>query len=187
MKNFVKLAAAFTLGIIVTIAVIFPKLHTKPEPIEPPQTTDIQAEIRQAVDAAVREALAEVKEPTPIQAELPAEQKQDIEPTEVKQTLETAEPEESEQAEVTVKEPEPTKTPEPVKEEPKVQPTSSPQVTATPTPQVKKAEPEYFYEDGKKYTYINGFKCLITDEPDVQLDYYDWENDPNKDIKGPFN
>lgn len=165
MKNLIKLALAFALGILVTMFVIIPMFQT---PAEPAPTPDIQAEIKDAVDAAVKEAL----ESTALE----------VEPLNTPATPEPAEVEESPEPEVIVQEaaatPEPTTTAEPKK----TQPASSPQVKKT-----EPAEPEYFYEDGKKYAIINGFKSLISDEPDGQIETYDWENDPLSEVKGPFN
>ena len=167
MKNLVKLTLTFVLGIIVTTTVIVPKFSVTPAPAEALSTPEIQAEIK---EAAVTEPilLAAAK------AE-PAEVQTTKEPETFK-VEEIPEPEEPLQE----AEPEPTPTPKP---------TAEPVKTATSSPpQVKKAEPEYFYEDGKKYAYINGIKSHITDEPDsVQIDFYDWENDPAGQIRGPFN
>ena len=95
---------------------------------------------------------------------------------------ETPEPEET----LPEAEPDPTPAPElttaPASEPPKA--------AVTPTPKAKAAEPEYFYEDGKRYAYVNGIKTYIApdNEPAVnQVEFYDWENDPAGQIRGPFN
>jgi outer membrane biosynthesis protein TonB len=166
MKTLVKLTLAFVLGIIITATVIVPRFNGTPS-----DTPEIQAEIKESA-ATEALAIAEMKaKPAEIQAE------QEPETTAVEEI-----PEPTETFRKT--EPEPTPTIEPVTESEKA--TSPPQTT--PAPQKKQTEPEYFYEDGKKYAYINGIKSLIADDPDsVQIDYYDWENDPAGQIRGPFN
>ena len=164
MKQFVKLALPFALGVIVTLIVVIPQWGgATPEPADTTPPIDIQAAIKDAVDAAVMEVLAS---PT-VEAEyLSAE----IEP-------EPAEDEEEpeQEAEET---PEPEPTPAPT---PKVQP--------SPSPKPQTSEPEYFYEDGNKYAIINGHKTYIAgdDEPAASSETYDWENDPLKDVPGGFN
>jgi len=167
MKSIVKLALAFALGILVTVTVILPEFQTSDKPEESDQTSNIQAEIEEAVDAAVMEAFASVKKI----AEQPAVQTvQETEPAKVPVTPEP---------EVPVQEAEAASDLETERE-----PTPAPTTQPVPTTQLKPAEPECFYEDGKKYAYINGIKSHITDEPSVQLDYYDWENDPAGQIPG---
>jgi hypothetical protein len=61
------------------------------------------------------------------------------------------------------------------------------EVKQASTPQVTQTEqPETWWEDGKQYTMINGNKAEIRDGGNNQLSYYDWENDPLKDVPGPF-
>ena len=163
MKSIVKLALAFVLGILVTTAII-PQFKAKSDPAPTPE---IQAKIEETAVTGTL-ALAEMKaEPVQaIQESEPVEVEEITEPEEVLQVAET----------------EPASVSEPVRE-PEIKQTASP-------PQVTKAEPEYFYEDGKKYAYINGLKTYIApdDEPAVnQIEFYDWENDPAGQIKGPFN
>jgi len=178
MKSLVKLALAFVLGIFVTMTFVLPKFQTTPAPAEPAPTPDIQAEIQKAVETAVTEAIALTAVKTEQEIETP-------------EMAETAEPEEPAQEAET--EPKPTPTPEPAAKPTEETAQAKPQTTspsqATPAPEPKKAaEPEYFYENGKKYAYINGIKSHIADEADsVQLGSYDWENDPAGQIKGPFN
>ena len=172
MKSIVRLALAFALGIFVTVTVIIPKLGANPEPAETAQTPEIQAEVMAAVTETI--------EAVPLKAEIAEVQEE----PEVIVIADVSEPKEI----AKVIEPEPASTPEPAKEPVKAQQSSPPQPTFGP--QTKKAEPEYFYEDGKKYAYINGHKTYIAgdDEPAVnQIEAYDWENDPIGQIKGPFN
>ncbi|GHV09988.1 hypothetical protein FACS1894217_15090 [Clostridia bacterium] len=163
MKNLVKLAAVFALGIIVALVVILPKISSESAEISP--TPDIQAEIQRAVDETVKDALAVTVTETP---------------KETAGIATDATTESAQELEVT---PEPTAAVEPVKAavtdaKPETKPSSSPQVTAT--------QPETWWEDGKQYTMINGHKALISDEGNNQQSSYDWENDPLKDVPGPF-
>jgi len=57
MKSLVKLAGAFALGIIITVTVIVPKLT--PKSAGTPPAPDIQSEIAQTADTAVKAALTE--------------------------------------------------------------------------------------------------------------------------------
>jgi len=160
-----KVIISFLLGIIVTAVIILPKsnqneLAATPEPAPITVTAQTTPEPFKTLEY---EESAEAPKVEEIAAEQAVEVK-----------------EEETTVEVT---PEPTPSPEPKKVEVKAETTPK----QTSSPQVKKTEPEYFYEDGKKYAYINGFKSLITDEPDVQIDSYDWENDPAGQITGPFN
>ena len=166
MKNLVKLALAFTLGIVVTVTVILPTFKATPEPAEAAPTPDVQAELKELINAAVMEALSS---PTA-----------DAEPAAV-QLEQEEKPEPVEEAEQEAEAP-----PEP---EPTPNPTPAPTVQPTPIPKPKAPEPEYFYEDGNKYAIINGHKTYIAgdDEPATQSETYDWENDPMKDIPGGFN
>jgi len=158
MKNFIKLALAFALGIFVTIAVIKMFL-SEPAPVEPFPDIDIQAEIKEAVDAALLIKGEPVETETIQEPEIEAD---------VTTTTETSEPEET--AEEIKPEPAPvvTTTPEP-KTEPKVIVTTSQATQAKPT------EPEYFYEDGEKYAIINGFKShIVEDKPGAtEIESYD--------------
>jgi hypothetical protein len=74
---------------------------------------------------------------------------------------------------------------------------ATPEPTPTVSPQTQEAQsyPKYFFIDGQKYAYLTayaeemGYKTFIApeDEPNAtQLDSYDWENDPNGKIPGPF-
>ena len=82
-----------------------------------------------------------------------------------------------------------------VKTESTPEPTAKPE--ATSSPQVKTDEyPKEFYIDGQKYAYLtayaeeSGQKTLIADEDEPNVtagEVYDWENDPLKDVPGPFN
>ncbi|MCL2078762.1 MAG: hypothetical protein FWH17_02840 [Oscillospiraceae bacterium] len=173
MKNLVKLTLAFTLGLIVALSLLDLKWSEQPAVAEPAPAQNIQAEIKEAADLAVAQALEAVvlkvdaaEIPVlPVALIVKAEETENPAPD----VTDDFTPEEA-----TASDPSPT--PLPVTEAP------------APAPQAKTAEPEFFYEDGKKYAYINGIKSHIADEPDsVQLDFYDWESDPAGQIGGPFN
>ena len=105
------------------------------------------------------------------------------EPTEVEEAKKTAETQATPTVEPTA---EPTATQKPEQ-------TSSPQVKQTPEP----AEyPKYFYIDGQKYAYLTAYaeemgrKTFIADESEpnaIQEGSYNWTDDPNGKIPGPFN
>jgi cytoskeletal protein RodZ len=176
MKNIIKPIIAFVLGIAATLAVVFiiiPKFQTPPDDAEP---VDIKAQIDEAVDEAVKEALATMP-PTEIE---PIETVKEEEPTVTKAEKK---PETTKKVEETTP-PAVTAKPEtsPVKQPAITQPASSAQATAD--------EPEYFYdEDGKRYVYINGYKTYFPegDESNAsQIEYFDWPNDPDSSVPGPF-
>jgi type II secretory pathway pseudopilin PulG len=111
-----------------------------------------------------------------------------VEPTETTQEVSQTE----EVAATEVKAVETESTPEPTAK-PEVKPTSSPQVEQTAKPAA--VYPKYFYENGQKYAYYDefhekeGMKTLIADEDEPNVtsgETYDWENDPLKDVPGPF-
>jgi outer membrane biosynthesis protein TonB len=199
MKTLIKLTLAFVLGITVTAAVVIPKL-SEPEPTKVPVTADIQAQISEAVDAAVTQALAESDlKAEPTQTKFYEPQLTEATEVQAEQTVtalaKTLLP--VRQAGEPAETPKPTATPE-VKAtpEPKVQ------ATSTPSPQVIKPQtanvyPKEWIENGQKYAYLtayaeeHGIKTEIHDYSEgetnaVQEDYYDWESDPLKDVPGPF-
>ena len=166
MKNLAKFALVFVLGIAAAMAVLIPNWEAAPAPGESAPAMAVQAEVPEAV--ALAALIADAPEVLPVPADAPEDAPEPI-----------AEPEPAE-----LDEPE-----EPAQEDAVPEPTPAPVVvTPAPTAPVKAAEPEYFYEDGKRYTYVNGFKSYVPDGGDaVQVDFYDWENDPAGQIQGPFN
>jgi hypothetical protein len=167
MKSLIKLAGAFALGIIITVTVIVPKLT--PKSAETPPAPDIQSEIAQMADTSV-ETTTHEPQVTEQETSAVASAPQKTESIEIVASTE-----------IKAVKTEPTTTPEPakvgIKAEPK-QPTS---------PQVTPAQSKTWWENGKQYTMINGHKAEISPEGNNQLSYYDWENDPLKDVPGPFN
>jgi len=172
MKSLVKLAGAFALGIIITVTVIVPKLT--PKSAETPSAPDIQSENVQMADTSV-ETTTHEPQVTEQETSAVASAPQKTESIET-ESIEIVAP-----TEIKAVKAEPTTTPEPakvgIKAEPK-QPTS---------PQVTPAQSKTWWENGKQYTMINGHKAEISPEGNNQLSYYDWENDPLKDVPGPFN
>jgi hypothetical protein len=99
--------------------------------------------------------------------------------------LKTAGPEEAAAVVEEIKAEE-TGSPEPEKVEVKAETATEPKAGQTSPPPVTPGQPETWWEDGKEYTMINGRKAEISPEGNRQLSYYDWENDPLKDVPGPF-
>lgn len=176
MKNTIKLAAAFVFGVVLTLAVTFlfilPSLQIAPADSAPPSEQQADALAAAGIDedgGAVPPAEPSATEPVIGAITAPPNPSPDP----------TPEPAPS----IT---PEPSLVPTPIPE-PSPAPTPTPSAAVQPPPAPKPSEPEYFYDEGGKYVYINGFKSYVTDEPgSIQVDEYDWENDPLKDVPGPF-
>jgi len=212
MKILIKFGLTFVLGIVVTTSVLVPHFNQKLNAIENVTTQNIQNEVEKTVDVAVTEAIAnagmtEVETTSAIMEETVQEIETMNEPItetiqEVSSTVETTKEttvvttesttiETTEKPTVTITEnttAETTITTTVAPTTEPTQPTTKP-IQPTTVAKPKPSEPEYFYEDGKKYTYINGFKTYVApdDEPNVnQLGTYDWENDPAGKIPGNF-
>ncbi len=182
MKNFVKYALVFILGIgltTVTFLFIIPVLN--PEPTDLPPPVESLADTLKAVGDETTESTVIPTEPAETEsipvAVMPT-QESTTTPETTSASVPTSTPAPTQE---TTSEPIPTSAPEP---------TTMPEpVQTTPAPQTV-SEPETYYdEDGRKYTYFNGIKLYLADEDEpnaVQEDFYDWENDPNKNDKGPF-
>jgi hypothetical protein len=165
-----KTLIGLVIGIAVTAAIIVPIANSRTDAKLEAQRVQIELETAQAEIEALK--AAQTPETAP-------------EPQEVKGTPEPAKIEEITSKEVGTEEtvevvevkaetiPEPTVTSE-------VKPTTSPQVN-------EETQPETWWEDGKQYTMINGYKAYIAPEGNNQIGYFDWENSPQKDVPGPFN
>jgi outer membrane biosynthesis protein TonB len=181
MKAMLKLTLAFALGAAVTAAIAIPNLAGQRPVPQTLETGYIQEEIAEAADAAAEKALAD-KETAAIA------KPEQIEVKAVEQPEAQAEQAASE-------------TPPPAREAEEVRdtPEAKEEPAPAPSPQAGQTRSEYpkeFYIDGQKYAYLTeyaeemGYKTFIApdDEPNAtQSGYYDWENDPNGKIPGPFN
>jgi type II secretory pathway pseudopilin PulG len=164
MKTIIGLA----IGIVLAAAVIIPASNAR-----------TQAELEaQRIQRALEQAQTELEALKAAQTAEPLATEPTENPPKISQTEESAATE--------VKATETESAPEP---------TAKPETTSSP--QVKTGEyPKEFYIDGQKYAYLTAYaeetgqKTLIADEDEPNVtagEVYDWENDPLKNIPGPFN
>ncbi|MDR1668989.1 MAG: hypothetical protein LBR76_03440 [Oscillospiraceae bacterium] len=181
MKNIMKLAAAFVFGVSLTLAVTFlfilPSLQIAPADSTPAADQQADALAAAGVDET-GDVVPEPSETESVMSMVPETPEPSPSPTPVPTPGITPEPSLSL---------DPSPTPEP---SPDPKPTPPATVQPSPKPAATPAQEIFYDEDGRRYTYLNGFKMYLADEDDpnvIQKDYYDWENDPDKDIPGPFN
>jgi hypothetical protein len=162
------------LGIILALAVIIPANNARTE--AEPEIQRVQLELTQV------QAASEALKKAAIVAETPLESTERIAEVE-------AESEADALAVGTKHEPAQETATEETRATPEPKPSISPQT------QEAQSYPKYFFINGQKYAYLTayaeemGYKTFIApeDEPNAtQLDRYDWENDPNGRIPGPF-
>jgi type II secretory pathway pseudopilin PulG len=182
MKTIIGLA----IGIILTAAVIIPLGNARTQKELETQKVQIALELAQAEIEALKTA-----QQTTQREEIPAE------PQEIGKTVEIAEVKEIKVEGTTAAEKKTAEISTETATAPKVTvatPKQTPSSQVTTKPAVSEY-PKFFYENGKKYAYNTayaeemGYKTYIApdDEPNVQEEYYNWENDPLGKVKGPFN
>lgn len=159
MKTIIGLA----IGIILAAAVIIPLGNARTQ-------AELEAQRTQIALEAAQEEIEALKMATSTETSEKAEEVQEVStfPLTTETTVEA------------------TNYPEPEKVEIQAETTSKPEVKQASSPQVASEQPKTWWENGKEYTMINGHKAEISSEGNNQLGYYDWENDPLKDVPGPF-
>jgi hypothetical protein len=168
-----KIIIGAAIGIVLASAVIVPISNARTQAELEAQRNQIALEQAQTEIEALKAAgAAEKQEETPV---------------------ETAKPQEAAKVEGTAQ------GSEALVAETAPEPIAIPSSPAQPTQTETATEyPKEWVENGQKYAYLTayaeemGMKTLIYDYAEgesnaVQEDYYDWENDPNGKIPGPFN